>query len=100
MTLADTKDGEGPRQYDEAVRFAIESLMGSALMRESHGLEPETNTILFTNSLLSQQALIGFIYRVDTDSVVEDLSAAVGLYGGKVPHLEMPSLVEGSAMSG
>ena len=58
------------------------------------------NIDIIGNGIMCLTALIGFIYRVDTGSVIEDFSAAVGSYGGKVPHLEMPSPVEGSAMPG
>ena len=88
------------RTYEEAIGRTVERLIDSALIRESCGLDPETNTLYFTNSLSCSQELIGFVYRIDLDTVIDDFKEAVGSYGGKVPHLKMPSFIEGGDPDG
>ncbi|HAM14581.1 MAG TPA: hypothetical protein DCP91_01680 [Eggerthellaceae bacterium] len=83
------------RSYEETVAYAVARMNERAVHREGLGWKPDINYVDSLGELASACELIGYAYRVDADTVIEDIRKAAAGYDGPVAGLRAPDFLKG-----
>lgn len=84
-----------PRPYEDAVRRTAARLAGRMTKRHENGVAPEANAYVLVTEMACLQELVGYVYRVDQSTVIDDFRDAFEPFEGMVPGVEVPDFILG-----